>query len=263
MGISPEMRSFIEEKITALTEADYQRIPMGIQDFFDEKSAVMAQVHKDKDALIAAGFDWDRMEEFEACFEMLLLAHGQRVVSIPDNPDERATYYSELAIAEDDRKVLRLVLDYIAQETNDRDVQRIYRMIQSGHGMVDTMVDNISFTKIISRYPELASQIRPGGRMVTPEYLEEVKRRSLTLLRMRGVVVRDGVPANEAVDYQNRIITLCVQALTYVRRFARAAFYNDLSYYNSNYASRRRTSSASGEQSVMDEVSMEQELESV
>ncbi|KMQ49474.1 hypothetical protein CHISP_3619 [Chitinispirillum alkaliphilum] len=262
MGISPEMRSIVEQKIAALTEADYIRIPSSIQDFFGEKSSMIAQVNKDKDALVAAGFNWDRMEEFEAYFEMLLIAHGERVVSIPESPEERATYYSDLAIAEDDRKVLRLVLDHIAQETDDREVQRIYRKIQSGNGMIDTMVDNIAFTKIIARYPQLASEIRPGGKIVSPEYLQEVKRRAINLLRMRGVVVKDGVPTNDAVDNQNRIITLCVQALNYIRRYARAAFYNDLAYYNSNYVTRRRRP-ASGDEPQMDEAVIEQELESV
>ena len=50
------------------------------------------------------------------------------------------------------------------------------------------------------------------------------------MLKLKGFVVKNGAPENITVDRQNRLITLCMDAISEIRRYA-------LDYYNSNYAS--------------------------
>ncbi|MDG5815415.1 hypothetical protein QA601_10010 [Chitinispirillales bacterium ANBcel5] len=233
--ISDELKKEIRAEMEALSEDDFLRLPSSIHDGLGEFSHLLAQCRRDKEALISSGFIWDNMEKFDGYLETLLIAHGERVATIPRSPEERAKYYSLLAEAEDDRMVLRIVAHHILQETDDPQLARIYRKVQSGAGMIDTMTDNISFGAMISRHWDLAEQIRPGGREVNEEYIKEVRIRAITLMQMRGLVVTNGMPRCESVDYQNRIITLCVQAMDYIKRFARSAFYNNLPYYFSNY----------------------------
>ncbi len=243
--LTDELRRAIRGDMDALDPEDYLRFSSTVPDGLGELSSLLAQCTKDKGALVAAGFRWERMEKYEGYLEMLLLLHGERIASIPESPEERAEYFSLLEQAEDDRKVLRIVAHHILQETNDPKLLQIYRKVQSGAGMIDTMTDNVAFSVLIGRHMDLACEIRPGGREVTAEYLKDVTVRAKRLMRMRGLVVSDGVPRNEDVDNQNRIITLCMQAMSYIRRFARSAFYNDLDYYNSNYTKSTRRSGGS------------------
>jgi hypothetical protein len=213
--------------------------------------------------LVAAGFDWSLMEKFNGYFEELLLAHGDRTTSLPQSPEERKIYDTNLELALDERKVCRLIMEHIVESINDDKLKQIYNKIQNGSGVIDTLSDNISFTSIIPRYMELATQIRPGGKVVTVEYLEEAKKRAVMLLKMRGIVVENGVPKDDTVEYQNRIITLCVKALAYIRKFARAAFYNDIPHYNRYYVSKNSRTVSPDEPDTIDTTIDQPELETV
>ena len=142
-----------------------------------------------------------------------------------------------------DRKRLMVVAAFIAEMSSDKSAHRNYKEMVKGGGIVDTLCDNLAGVAMVGSYPELASQIKPGGFQVTASYCAEVSKRAIEMLKLKGFVVENGVPENITVDRQNRLITLCMDALTEIRRYARAAFFDDLDYYNSNYASAFRQES--------------------
>lgn len=240
MAISSELEKEIEKEAAGLRKKDYRRPSMTISKFLDEYGNNLAQAEKDNDALVAAGFNGSRMPKYRACFEMLSLAIGERIGAIPDTPEKRARFDEQMALAEKDRRMLAVVCSHIAERSSDKKAQQNYRMIAQGNSIIDTLTDNLALVALIKEFPQYAAEIKPGGVAVTKEYMEEAIKRAVDLLQMKGIVVEKGIPQNAAVDRQNRLLTLCVLAQADIRKFARAAFYDNSDYYIKNYASEIR-----------------------
>lgn len=160
-----------------------------------------------------------------------------RIGITPDSPEKRAKFDTQMAIAEMDRKRLGVVAAYVVEKSGDKKALRNYRYIAKGSGPIDTLTDNLGLSALVRQFPEMASQIKPGGQAVDAKYLDEATARAVELLAMSGYVMERGVPQNVAVDRQNRLLTLCMQAQSDIKKFAAAAFFDNIEYYNSNYAS--------------------------
>jgi hypothetical protein len=117
-------------------------------------------------------------------------------------------------------------------------------VLAKGSGMIDDMTDSVGLTSFIAQHPEQAAQIRPAGQVIDAQFLEQAKNRAVGLLAARGFVLEHGVPQNAAVDRQNRLLTLCLNAQSDIKKFAYAAFCDDIEYYNRHYASEASRSSA-------------------
>jgi hypothetical protein len=237
MAISAEMAAIIEKEIAALNKSEYRRTGMSMNKFIGEFSGNLAQIEEDKDRLIAAGMDWSRVSKYRAELEMLSLAYGERLGATPESPEKRTAFNEQMALAEKDRKRLGVVGAHIAEKSKDTLARRNYRLIAKGSGSIDTLTDNLGLAALIRKYPNEAAEIRPGGVEISAAYLDEVTKRAVDLLQMRGFVVEKGVPQNNAVDRQNRLVTLCLNAQTYIKKYAYAAFFDTMDYYDSNYAS--------------------------
>jgi hypothetical protein len=109
----------------------------------------------------------------------------------------------------------------------------------------DTLKHNIVLVAMIGEHPELASQIKLEGVSIEKSYCDEVVSRAVEQLLLKGVIVEQGAPKNEKVNHQNRLITLCINAMREIKKFALAAFFDDQEYYNSNYATYARVSGSS------------------
>jgi hypothetical protein len=205
--------------------------------FIGEFSGNLAQADEDRDILVASGFDQELMPKFRGLLEMLSLAYGERLGTTPESPEKRVAFNEGMALAEKDRRRLGVVGAHIAEKSGDPMARRSYRLIAKGSGYIDTLTDNLGLVALIKKYPEEAAEIKPGGVEISAAYMDEVVARAVELLQMRGIVVEKGVPKNVTVDRQNRLLTLCLNAQSYIKKYAYAAFFDNIEYYNSNYAS--------------------------
>jgi hypothetical protein len=244
MALSAELSAEIDKMIVGMKKSDYRRAGTGINDFINAYSSLLAQTEKDIPSLTGAGFDSSKMPRYQGYLELLLLTLGDRRGVAPNAEEKKVFFDQQLVLAELDKKRLMIVCSYIAEFSTDKAVRRSYKEIAKGSGIIDTLCDNLACVSMIRENPELASQIKPGGIEITEEYCAEVSKRAVELLMLKGFVVSQGVPENIMVDRQNRIITLCMDAISEIRRFAKAAFFDDLDYYNNNYASLFRQQSS-------------------
>jgi hypothetical protein len=237
MALTPELQTEIENEISALDKRDYRRPGTGINAFIDDYSGILAQAVRDQASLVAAGFDWSRMGKYEGYLALLSQTHGERVGTIPEAPEKRAQFDENLTLAQKERRQMGIVASYIVEQSDDKDARHNYRQIAKGSGTMDILLDNIGLVALILDFPQLASQIRPGGVVIDAAYLGAASARAVELLRIKGIVVEHGTAHNALVDRQNRLLTLCLRARTDIRTYAAAAFFEDVEYYNRKYAS--------------------------
>ena len=112
-------------------------------------------------------------------------------------------------------------------------------MIRKGYGNIDTLHDIIAGNSVINNNLEFLSQVRPGGKEVTPQFLAESKALALQLIELRGDVTAAADDGSFHVDRVDRLITLCIKAQQEIKLFADIAFYDDQEHYNKHYASDR------------------------
>jgi hypothetical protein len=237
MAVSAELQKQVEDMAKTLSKADYRRASMSMNKFIGEQSSLLAQADVDQAALIAAGMDYSQMPLFRAQFEMLTLAFGDRLALVEVAPEKRVKYDELMAMANKDRKRLGVVGAHVVEQSKDRAALRNYRKIAKGSGEVDTLTDILGLVALVKEYPTHADAIKPGGTPLDTKYMADAMGRATELLGMRGIVVVKGVPQNAVVDRQNRLLTLCLNAQSYIKKFAAAAFFDNMDYYNAHYAS--------------------------
>lgn len=252
MALSLELNQTIEQKIAEVDSGLYRRPGTSLNKFIDAYSSILAQTSKDSAKLIGAGFNGSNIPLYNGYLELLSLTLGERRGVSPDSQENRVVFDTQMVLAELDKKRLMVVANYIAGKLNDKTINRNLKEIAKGNGIIDTLCDDLALTAIVKKYPQLASQIRPGQFEVTEEYCDQVRKRAVDLLALKGFVVEQGVPQNFQVDRQNRLITLCMEAISDIREFANAAFFDNTKYYNDFYASPFRQQS-SGSDDTSDE----------
>jgi len=248
MALSPELELDIETMITGVPREKIKRLGISINKFLTIYSSLLMQVEKDSAALLRAGLKTNRISLYKGFFEMLSITIGDRRGLTNEGQETKLQMGNLMALAENDKKRLMVVGNYIAQCCNNYTIERNMRDIAKGSGAVDTLCDNLSLVALVGKYPDIAAQIRPGQFEITAAYLDEVKKRALELLSSLGVVIEKGVPQNALVERQNRIIALCFGAIADIKCFANAAFLDNPDYYLENYVtSTRKTDSTEGD----------------
>lgn len=240
--ISPDVKRTIDEEAQALNPKDYRSTTLSAQGILRSYSGLMYQVKKDKVPLVESGFEWERMPKYEGYLTVLADVNAERVITVPSSPEEKKDFDRRMEAAEIVRRKLRMVVSHIIDVTDSDELRTAYRLIAEKSGQVDTLQDNRSYIGIIRRYPEIARELKPGGVEMTSDILDEIYKEADALLSVLGA---DDHPRNEAVDLQNRIITLCLNAQTYIKKYARAAFVDDPEYYNRYYADKSAKSPVS------------------
>lgn len=127
-----------------------------------------------------------------------------------------------------DRKRLSVVCSHIAKVCGENKAQQNYHTISLGSGIVDTLNDNLAMVSMIREYPEIASQVKPGGFTIDETYCNEVKERAVELLMLKGVVVNRGINQNDTVDRLNRLLTLSMNVMSKIKKFAHVAFFEQI-----------------------------------
>lgn len=236
MAVATAVLEQIEQQAAALRPEDYRRPGTSIVKFIGELSGLLAQTEEDLEELVAAGFERSNMTLYRGMLETLSLAHGERVVTAPETIEQRAKLNALTAEAETDRRRMAIVARHIADETGDPIVIGAVRRINKGSGALDNLVDVISLSALVRDHLDTASGIKPGGVLVDEQYVSDASARAIEVLQMRGYTVDNGVAKNAAVDRQNRLMTLCLNAQSQIKKYAYAAFFDRPDYYSANYA---------------------------
>ncbi len=243
MTISIEVLLVIESEIAALTPEKYRRPAIRFDVFMDEYGKNLIQAERDKDKLIATQFDWTKMEKFRGYSELLTIAHGERIgcgAAIIKKPPE---YSAKMAVVKADRRYLFRIARHIADMSNDKNVKQSYSAISKGTGELDILNDILSLVHFIRRFPEYAQEISPSGIKINEEYMDKAIGRAKEVFVLRGDVIKKGELRNKNTDRQNRILTLCLNAQSEIKKFADFAFYENPEYYRTYYASKARKQS--------------------
>ncbi len=241
MTISNGLLAEIEAEIAALTPDKYRRPGISLDAFLADYGQTLAQADTDKDKLTGAKFDWTKMEKYRGYLELLTIAHGERIGLAPATIEKQPEYIAKMEIVKADRRYMSRVANHIVDVTNDKSAAHSLKAINKGSGDIDILNDIMSFIPFIKRYPDLAKQICPNCVEITDSYLDQAKDRAIELFQMRGYV--KGSPENSNVDRQNRILTLCLNAQSEIKKFADSAFCEDQDYYSANYSNYVRKSS--------------------
>ncbi len=240
MAVAQEIQEQIERDITHLSETDYRRPSMKIDQFVMEFSGTILQLKLDREKLEQSGFNWERVALFEGLLDNLLDAIRDRTSAILCAPQARAAFNEQMQIAVDERKVLREVALAIIELTGDKDLKFLVRGWLKGNRKSSILMCNLHLVSLISEHPRIAACTRPGGIAVDAAYLEQAGARAVELLRMQGIVLREDKPEKVAVARQKRLITLCMAAQHEIKKAARVAFYDDLEYFRQHYCSKAR-----------------------
>jgi hypothetical protein len=236
MAPSTESSAEVEKKMAELTKTEYERSGLTQKKFLDYFISINAQAVTDKVALINAGLNPSNIPLYLAMQEKLALSYGQRYGTINQNSEQKTYFDLQYPISEKEKKYMLLVARHIVERSGDIKVEKAYKQIVKGSGILDTLVDVITLKPLIMAYLLFASEIKPGGTVVDSDYITKAAERAIELLNMKGFVIEQGLPVNNNVDQLNRITTLCVRAIAEIKKFAEAAFIEDPEYLKENYS---------------------------
>jgi hypothetical protein len=111
-----------------------------------------------------------------------------RIGITPDSPEKRAKFDTQMAIAEMDRKRLGVVAAYVVEKSGGKKALRNYRYIAKGSGPIDTLTDNLGLSALVRQFPEMASQIKLIGSLISGGRGGRIKKPSLHPIEFRPCV---------------------------------------------------------------------------
>jgi hypothetical protein len=237
MGLSADLITEIENELEPLQKVDYKRPGVATQKFIDQYGNIITRMQIDLERLIEAGFKNGDAVKYMGLHEMLIILYGERHGSVATESEENKYVKKQMELALEDKKRLMIVARHIYDVHKDSTVKKVIGPGSSGTGVIAVLTKILELVSLIRANSETALQIRPGGILVDDHYCTMVTVRALELLKLRGYIVVRGVPRNVKVDRLNRIITLCCDAKTHIKKFAKAAFLNEFDYYKDCYCS--------------------------
>ncbi|MDG5815414.1 hypothetical protein QA601_10005 [Chitinispirillales bacterium ANBcel5] len=240
MNTSREIDKEIEEEMAALISKEFRRPSMRIDEFLDEYSALLQQAKKDKTELVAAQFDWSLMPKYDRYLALLFLAAAETVNAELAMPEIKKEYDERLETLLFNLSVLREVAMHIVSNPKNDDVINSYNRIIENRGKANAATTVVDLVAFIRDYPTEAAQICPAGIRVDECYLDEVKQRALTLIKMKGSVVIGAKEVSAVYSRKKRLLTLSMRATAHIKKYARIAFVKNRKYYVDNYVSKVR-----------------------
>lgn len=237
MTLAPALVTLIENEMAALEKKDFLRPGMGFDKHVGEFSNLLAQVKEDEVPLTQAGFEFSLLSKFYGYLEMITQVHGDRVVAESDKKASRKEFNEKMPEAKEVKKLLMAVGRYIVTRTESNEDKKVYDMVRKGHGDVDTLTDIVTMAAFLRKHDPLTQEVRPGGKTVDAGYLDDVERKALDLIKLRGEAITSDDDSKEQVDRQNRLMTLTINAQREIKLFAEMAFYDDPDRYDQFYAS--------------------------
>ena len=236
MAISEKLG--IEIELEILGVVTIKRPGTGHTDFMTEYSRALAQTTIDRIPLENTKFDFTKMEKFEAYLELLSYAMSDKGVSFGVKGDAQVNLDQVMEIVNDKRKVLLKFVKFIFEENQSSEVRQAYEYIKRGRGDIDSANDCIMMVSFARKNMEYAKKIAPLGQEINEALLQVVESAAITVLKAKGVSIATSSDSTKLVERQDRIISLCCDALTYIRRYADKAFEQE--YYDQYYADRAK-----------------------
>jgi len=236
MALSESLENRIRSEMAALAPSDFRKPETSIQTYFDFLSSFFATAEKDKGALITAGLPPDRLEYYPGLLEVGSRTFGIRYGVATETPEQRLYFNTEFAIAQKDRDRMFIVVEHICDRVKDPALNRNFNYLKQGESIADTLTDVLGSAPVIIKYSKYASEICPGGVLVDEAYCNAACDRAVALLKLKGFAIEKGIASSSAVDQLSRIMTLCVNAVSEIKKYAKAAFFENKEYYTENYA---------------------------
>jgi hypothetical protein len=242
MALTPENEATIEQSMASLKVL--LRTSLNKDEFISDHTFFLANMESDLGKLHVAGLPLDKPEFFRGCFDVLVMAIGERGGSSAAPSEKKVQYDGMEKLLGENRVELGVAGKYIADNSGDPAMVKRYKYIQKSSGVIDSAKDVIGLSGMVKLYPELALQIKPDGKTIDEAYCKGAVNNAVELLRIKGFVMVKGVPQNNSVDRQNRILTLCIQNQNLLKTFAKAAFCKNMEYYNTRYTSQFKKSTS-------------------
>lgn len=234
MEITPEQKEQIIKEALALTlrPKNYKNYSYHM----NRMGRYLGQAEIDKDALILANYNWERLIRLYVIQKVINETHAKRVAVEGKGSTPSEQFHVLLKRIKDYNKVLTIVLDYVRKRTDDHGLEITADKIKRGTTQMDIVRDVSSLTEVLKEHLELAAGITPGGKVVNEEYLNTAYAEAQEALALDGLADQSESERSQLVDLQHRLLLLSMAAIDELKEFARAAFYQDLNYYREHYS---------------------------
>lgn len=233
MAPTPESLAAIRSEMNALSS--FKEPNMKFDAFSGENGRYLAQMKIDKPALLKAGMSEELMTKFMDYNYVLTNEHALRLIHEGTGSPELVEFNTRLETSMFNLDCLKATLQYIMDEHKDDSVRIAYKKIMKGSGIQAKLNDIISFATLVEEHLDLAAEIKPDGKEINQEYITAVREDTYDMLRLYATVQSTTPDRTLHVDAQNRIITLCINAETKLKNYAKAAFVSDKEYYTEHY----------------------------
>lgn len=233
MDLTIEEQSRIEIAISAVIK--YKRPQSSFHNFTQWFSQILAQAEQDKEALILAGYDWEKHAYTTTLFTYLNKIHGDRIAAEGKGSAPSEEFNTKLKEMRKYRTSLSLVLEFIIRETKNNNANAALHIIKKGRTNLDVIKDIIALTAVLKEHPERISSIKPNGKEVTMELLEYLSKEAEELLHLEGEAHTTASERSILVDKVNRTVTLSIEGINEIKLFAKAAFCQNPKYYKARY----------------------------
>lgn len=231
MLIAPEMKELIDEKIG---QVDYERkINLKKHQIMHRYCRFLAQIEVDKEDLIRSNFDWSKQPYFAALLTYLHEVHADRVAAEGKGPGYRIR--ALMPKFGKSRMILKLVLKYVIGKTQDGNLISVYNKVKQGRGNLDTFHDILAMASVLKDYLDIAAAYTPGGTLVDNEYLDRISAETEEVLQLEGLTSSTGSERSILVAKQNKLIILCLEAIDYIKEYARGAYFMNMNYFREHY----------------------------
>jgi hypothetical protein len=236
MAISPEIDREIENDAKELKADEFLRPQTGISEFQEDFTNLLGRVTEDKEHFEAAGYDVNKMDKNYCLLEKLSLGRGKRISTevIPGENDQK--YTTGMEEARKNRKILAAAAKFISNNTTSVEIKKACNAMKTGNTDIEVLTYNIAAVNFARNHMDLVSKIRPGKVTIDDTFLQNVELQALELTKLKGTTTVSEDKPDQSVDYQNRIITLCVKEYREIKQYAELAFLFEPDHYSKYYS---------------------------
>lgn len=236
MAISPEIEMEIENDAKALKTDEFLHPQTGVNEFQQDFTNLLGRVTEDKDHFEATGYDVGKMYKNYCLLEKLSLCHGKRisVEVVPAENDQK--YTSGMEQARINRKVLAAAAKFVSNNTDSNEVKKAVNAMKTGNTDIEVLTYNIAGVNFARNHMDLVSKIRPGKVTIDEAFLQRVESEAVELTKLKGATTVSEDKPDQSIDYQKRILTLCVKAYREIKQYAEMAFLFESDHYSKYYS---------------------------
>lgn len=233
MELTIEEQSRIDQAIAAVDK--YKRPQSSFDNFTQWFAQILDQSEQDKEALILAGYYWQKHAYAKTLFTYLKKIHSDRIAAEGKSPAPNEEFNSKLKKMRKYRTSLSLLLNFIIGKSKRNKGKASLQIAQKGRTNLDVINDIIALTAVLKEHPDHIGSIKPRGKEVTMELLEHLAEEAGELLHLEGEAQSSASERTILVDKVNRTITLSIEAIKEIKQFAKIAFRKNTAYYKRRY----------------------------